>query len=265
MFATPSAPTPRSTFSDPAINAINALSPGPGGTLIATDGSSRPALAAMGARSDGARPQRPGAVARHRRRGSVRDPRRRTALCVRRLRRGRALSWSAKAGGTASSPSPRTDASARVARQSAGLSFAAFAGGVGRLLADGVHRAHPARRVRAARNRLSAPHDERNRSGILDRAATEIRPVVPREPMQGAHIKTMGVVKPWAPPRSYGLVIRLNARRAAASTRCTAASTASTMASWRRSRWTARSTSLAKGPGRLLRMPLAGSSRRLRA
>ena len=32
-----------------------------------------------------------------------------------------------------------------------------------------------------------------------------------REPMQGAHIKTMGVVKPWAPPRSYGLVIRLDA------------------------------------------------------
>ena len=31
------------------------------------------------------------------------------------------------------------------------------------------------------------------------------------EPMQGAHLKTMGVVKPWAPPRSYGLVIRLDA------------------------------------------------------
>ena len=31
------------------------------------------------------------------------------------------------------------------------------------------------------------------------------------EPMQGAHLKMMGVVKPWAPPRSYGLVIRLNA------------------------------------------------------
>ena len=28
--------------------------------------------------------------------------------------------------------------------------------------------------------------------------------------MQGAHLKTMGVVKPWAPPRSYGLVIRLD-------------------------------------------------------
>jgi hypothetical protein len=33
--------------------------------------------------------------------------------------------------------------------------------------------------------------------------------------MQGAHIKTMGVVKPWAPPRSYGLVIRLDANGAA--------------------------------------------------
>lgn len=33
-----------------------------------------------------------------------------------------------------------------------------------------------------------------------------------KEPMQGAHLKTMGVVKPWAPPRSYGLVIRLDAQ-----------------------------------------------------
>lgn len=32
-----------------------------------------------------------------------------------------------------------------------------------------------------------------------------------REPMQGAHLKTMGVIKPWAPPRSYGLVVRLSA------------------------------------------------------
>ena len=30
------------------------------------------------------------------------------------------------------------------------------------------------------------------------------------EPMQGAQLKMMGIVKPWAPPRSYGLVIRLN-------------------------------------------------------
>lgn len=32
-----------------------------------------------------------------------------------------------------------------------------------------------------------------------------------KEPLQGAHIKTMGVIKPWAPPRSYGIVIRLDA------------------------------------------------------
>ncbi len=31
------------------------------------------------------------------------------------------------------------------------------------------------------------------------------------EPLQGAHIKTMGILKPWAPPKSYGLVIRLSA------------------------------------------------------
>jgi hypothetical protein len=35
------------------------------------------------------------------------------------------------------------------------------------------------------------------------------------EPMQGAHLKSMGVLKPWAPPRSYGLVIRLGADGAA--------------------------------------------------
>lgn len=30
------------------------------------------------------------------------------------------------------------------------------------------------------------------------------------EPMQGAQLKMMGVVKPWAPPRSYGLIVRLD-------------------------------------------------------
>jgi hypothetical protein len=31
------------------------------------------------------------------------------------------------------------------------------------------------------------------------------------EPLQGGGIKKLGLVKPWAPPRSYGLVVRLNA------------------------------------------------------
>ena len=53
------------------------------------------------------------------------------------------------------------------------------------------------------------------------------------EPMQGAHLKMMGVVKPWAPPRSYGLVIRLDATVPRRSIRCTAASTACTTASYR--------------------------------
>jgi hypothetical protein len=35
-----------------------------------------------------------------------------------------------------------------------------------------------------------------------------------KEPLQGAHIKTMGVIKPWAPPRSYGLIVRLDANGA---------------------------------------------------
>lgn len=32
------------------------------------------------------------------------------------------------------------------------------------------------------------------------------------EPLQGGGIKQLGIVKPWAPPRSYGLVARLNAK-----------------------------------------------------
>lgn len=31
------------------------------------------------------------------------------------------------------------------------------------------------------------------------------------EPLQGAHVKTRGILKPYAPPRSYGLVIKLDA------------------------------------------------------
>ena len=39
VFATPSAADAAMTFADPSMNAINALAPGAGGTLIATDGS----------------------------------------------------------------------------------------------------------------------------------------------------------------------------------------------------------------------------------
>ena len=32
------------------------------------------------------------------------------------------------------------------------------------------------------------------------------------EPLQGAGVKQMGVLKPWAPPRSYGLVLKVSAQ-----------------------------------------------------
>ena len=77
------------------------------------------------------------------------------------------------------------------------------------------------------------------------------------EPMQGAHLKTMGVVKPWAPPRSYGLVIRLDAAcrplyslhsRFDGSNHGVAAAVERDGALYL----------LAKGPKRLLRLPLEG-------
>lgn len=76
------------------------------------------------------------------------------------------------------------------------------------------------------------------------------------EPMQGAHLRTMGVLKPWAPPRSYGLVVRLSAAgmpRFSLHSRVdginhgiVAAAEAGGFLYL-----------LAKGPGRLLRLPLA--------
>jgi hypothetical protein len=83
------------------------------------------------------------------------------------------------------------------------------------------------------------------------------------EPMQGAHIKTMGIVKPWAPPRSYGLVIRLNAEgtplyalhsRADGTNHGIVAAVEADGALF----------TIAKGPGRLLRLPLAGIEQGLR-
>ena len=76
------------------------------------------------------------------------------------------------------------------------------------------------------------------------------------EPMQGAHLKTMGVVKPWAPPRSYGLVIRLNAEGIplyALHSRVDGVNHGIVAAVEMGGALYA----IAKGPGRLLRLPLA--------
>jgi hypothetical protein len=84
------------------------------------------------------------------------------------------------------------------------------------------------------------------------------------EPMQGAHIKTMGVVKPWAPPRSYGLVIRLNADGlplCAAHSRVDGVNHGVVAAV----EMAGSLYAIAKGPGRVLRAPLAMIERELRA
>ena len=84
------------------------------------------------------------------------------------------------------------------------------------------------------------------------------------EPMQGAHIKTMGVIKPWAPPRSYGLVIRLNASGVplyALHSRVDGVNHGVVAAV----EMDGALFALAKGPGRLLRVPLTMIERELRA
>jgi hypothetical protein len=84
------------------------------------------------------------------------------------------------------------------------------------------------------------------------------------EPMQGAHIKTMGVIKPWAAPRSYGLVIRLDANGAPSY------GLHSRVDGVNHGVVTAVEANgalfvLAKGPGRLLRIPLDGIEQELTA
>jgi hypothetical protein len=84
------------------------------------------------------------------------------------------------------------------------------------------------------------------------------------EPMQGAHIKTMGVVKPWAPPRSYGLIIRLSASGVplyALHSRVDGINHGIVAAVEMHGALFA----IAKGPGRLLRMPLGTIEEELRA
>jgi hypothetical protein len=77
-----------------------------------------------------------------------------------------------------------------------------------------------------------------------------------KEPLQGAHIKTMGVVKPWAPPRSYGLVIRLGADRAplySLHSRVDGTNHGVSAAVEHEGDL----IMIAKGPGRILRLPIA--------
>jgi Strictosidine synthase len=107
------------------------------------------------------------------------------------------------------------------------------------------------------------------------RMIAEIAPeywVVPRlssgnsfkEPLQGAHIKTMGIMKPWAPPRSYGLIIRLAADgspRYSLHSRADGVNHGIVAAV----EFGGDLIMIAKGPGRILKLPLARLDERISA
>ena len=78
-------------------------------------------------------------------------------------------------------------------------------------LARPVRAAQPARRIRAERRPLSPAHDQRDRPRLLGRALPSRRAASPLEPTQQGGVRQLGVLKPWSPSRSYGLVARLDA------------------------------------------------------
>jgi hypothetical protein len=208
LYASPSAEQPSVTFADAAFYAINALALADDNTLIATDGSSTCGV------DDWARDllelNRTGRVFRL-------DPGKQSVTL---LAQGLGHAFGACAHGNgvlvseswrhrlvlvAPGASPRT----LLAHLPVYPSRLAKASGGGYWLTAFTARTQLVEfvlREPAYRRRMMAEIDPaywvapRLRSGISF-----------KEPMQGAHIKTMGVIKPWAPPRSYGLVIRLNA------------------------------------------------------
>jgi hypothetical protein len=252
VFATPASPAADVTFSDPSMHAINALAPGPKGTLVASDGSaSRPCEQW-------------------------------THDLMERGRSGRVLTLDPAGGQVRTLASGLRYAFGVCAMGDAVLVSESWRHRLVAVAPDGSRRVvldnlpvYPSRLSAASSGgfwltafaaRTQLVEFVLRENGYRRRMMAEIDPqywVAPKlkssesflEPMQGAHIKTMGVVKPWAPPRSYGLVIRLNAEGAplyALHSRAdgfnhgiVAAAEAGGML-----------YALAKGPGRLLRLPL---------
>jgi hypothetical protein len=261
VYATPSAAMPSATFTDPSMTAINALSPGPKGTLLATNGSD--------ARASGQ---------------WVHD-------LMERGRSGQVLVLDL------------AGKNVRAIASKAQYAFGACAAGddiffseswrhrVVAIAPDGSQRAvldnlpvYPSRLSPAATGgfwltaftaRTQLVEFVLRENAYRRRMMAEIDPqywIAPKlksgqsflEPMQGAHLKTMGVVKPWAPPRSYGLIIRLNAdgiplyalhSRVDGVNHGIVASVEMGGGLY----------AIAKGPGRLLRIPLAMVEQELRS
>jgi Strictosidine synthase len=253
LFASPSATGPRATFSDPSMNAIDALAPGPDGTLLATDGSSAHPYGQW-----------------------VHD-------LMERGRSGRVLILDIASGRVRTVASKLQYAFGACVAGDNVLVSESWRHRLVAIAADGSQRAvldnlpvYPSRLSPAAASgfwltafaaRTQLVEFVLRENAYRRRMMAEIDPeywIAPKlksgqsflEPMQGAHIKTMGVVKPWAPPRSYGLVIRLNAdgvplyalhSRVDGVNHGVVAAVETDGALY----------ALAKGPGRLLRVPLA--------
>jgi len=208
IYAAPAARDPDVIFAESGLNAVNALSAAPDGTLIATDGSMTHGV------DDWARDLlelgRSGRVLRL-------DPKTRSVKAI-------ASNLGYAFGACAAGDNVLVSESWRHRLVSVAPNGAASV--VLRHLP-----VYPSRLANASRGgywltaftaRTQLVEFVLRESAYRRRMMAEIDPaywVVPRlssghsfkEPMQGAHLKTMGVIKPWAPPRSYGLVIRLGA------------------------------------------------------
>jgi hypothetical protein len=261
VFATPSASSATVTFSDPTMNAVNALSPGPDKTLIATDGST-------------ARPYRQW----------VYD-------LMERGHTGRVLVLDLAGGRVRTIASGLQYAFGACAADDAVFISESWRNRLIAVSADGSRRAvadnlpvYPSRLAPATSGgfwltafaaRTQLVEFVLRENAYRRRMMAEIDPkywIAPKlksgqsflEPMQGAHIKTMGVVKPWAPPRSYGLVIRLSASGVplyALHSRVDGVNHGIVAAV----EMDGALFAIAKGPGRLLRLPLAMIAQELRA
>lgn len=209
VYASPSAEQPSVTFSDAAFNAVNALALAHDNTLIATDGSTTCGI------DDWARDllelNRTGRVFKL-------DP---GSKSVTRLAQGFGYAFGACAHGK----------EAVLVSESWRHRLVLVAPGASPKVVLGHLPVYPSRLSKASSGgywltaftaRTQLVEFVLREPGYRRRMMAEIDPaywVAPRlrsgrsfkEPMQGAHIKTMGVIKPWAPPRSYGLVIRLDA------------------------------------------------------
>jgi hypothetical protein len=261
VFATPSAPSPTVTFSDSTMHAINALAPGPGKTLVATDGST-------------AQPYRQWVYDLMERgcggRVLVLDLESRS---IRTLASGLRYAFGVCAGGNDLFVSESwrhrvialgADGSQRTVLEHlpvypSRLSPAASGGFWLTAFAARTQLVEFVLRENAYRRRMMAEIDPEYWIAPKLKSGQSFL-----EPMQGAHIKTMGVVKPWAPPRSYGLVIRLDAAGVplyALHSRVDGVNHGVVAVVEMNGALFA----IAKGPGRLLRIQLVGIEEELRS